>query len=481
MLYDIFICHSGEDKEEIVRPLAERLRENHVEVWFDEFTLKPGDSLRRSIDLGLAKSRYGVVVLSQSFFRRGWPQWELDGLVQRQVQVNRSLIIPIWHGIDRNTIAAHSPSLADLVAVRTDKGLDHLVSEILRTVHPEGSTLLIARDRVMQFGYEPPVVTDDWWLDVVEHSASNDVEDTFQEAMGWGRWGFPLPPRDADAPRERGERLAWAALQMLWQREAHKRAITQITHPEKVHEFVRSQPGLLEIATEHPTYLMAYAPQLTIRGLGGPFEEFFEESLKTSVARRKREQRQTKRTSAIVSQKWSRAVCDELIALRHPTFGRFKPSTLACYFVQGELHGPDVKAYEVVDYLAWFLSDVSAWMPRRVHEFLLRGLIDWAMWPWAGIPSETGYDSDPPNGALLEQMYRSRNARTFKMTRDCKNDLVNRLAFSAKLLELPEGGEELGERFISCGATPAWFETKERRRAENKSSTRAHSSPATKV
>ena len=63
-LYDVFISHASEDKETFVRPLAELLRNEHIEVWYDEFSLKLGDSLRQTVDLGLSRSRYGVVVLS---------------------------------------------------------------------------------------------------------------------------------------------------------------------------------------------------------------------------------------------------------------------------------------------------------------------------------------------------------------------------------------------------------------------------------
>ncbi len=52
------------------RPLAESLRKENVEVWYDEFSLKLGDSIRQSIDKGLRQSRFGVVVLSKSFFEK---------------------------------------------------------------------------------------------------------------------------------------------------------------------------------------------------------------------------------------------------------------------------------------------------------------------------------------------------------------------------------------------------------------------------
>ena len=209
MLFDAFISHAGEDKDDLVRPLAQKLRAHHLAIWYDEFTLTPGDSLRRSIDVGLAKSRCGIVVLSPNFVHKDWPQWELDGLVARQMATTENLLIPIWHEIDRDGVLAYSPSLADRIAIMSVNGLDFVVDEILKVLRPHGSTLLAARDRVIEFGLEPPVVTDDWWLDVAEHSASNDSEGTFQEAMGWGRWGFPLPER-SKVPAERGERLAWA-------------------------------------------------------------------------------------------------------------------------------------------------------------------------------------------------------------------------------------------------------------------------------
>ena len=63
-----------------MRPLAERLVSAGLKVWYDDFSLKVGDSLRRSLDEGLSKSRFGVVILSPSFFKKEWPQKELDGL-----------------------------------------------------------------------------------------------------------------------------------------------------------------------------------------------------------------------------------------------------------------------------------------------------------------------------------------------------------------------------------------------------------------
>ena len=66
--YDAFIAHASEDKLEFVRPLAEKLTELGLKIWYDEFELKVGDSLRGSIDRGLVNSKYGIVVLSKNSF-----------------------------------------------------------------------------------------------------------------------------------------------------------------------------------------------------------------------------------------------------------------------------------------------------------------------------------------------------------------------------------------------------------------------------
>src|SRR5690348_16534827 len=64
--WDVFISHASEDKQEIAAPLAAKLTQRGIAVWYDDFSLKIGDSLRASIDNGLINSRYGVVILSRN-------------------------------------------------------------------------------------------------------------------------------------------------------------------------------------------------------------------------------------------------------------------------------------------------------------------------------------------------------------------------------------------------------------------------------
>lgn len=124
--YDVFISHASEDKDDVVRPLAQALKAAGLDVWFDEFELRIGDSLRRKIDRGLAKSRFGVVVLSQAFFGKGWTNYELDGLVTRAV-TGEQILLPVWHNVSKQEVMEYSPSLADKLARNTAM---HTVEEI---------------------------------------------------------------------------------------------------------------------------------------------------------------------------------------------------------------------------------------------------------------------------------------------------------------------------------------------------------------
>ena len=117
--YDAFISHASEDKTSLVRPLARELEKLGFRVWYDEFELRVGDSLRKSIDKGLVNSRYGIVILSKSFFEKNWPQYELNGLTAREVE-NHKVILPVWHNITKEEVLSYSPTLADKVAVITE-------------------------------------------------------------------------------------------------------------------------------------------------------------------------------------------------------------------------------------------------------------------------------------------------------------------------------------------------------------------------
>jgi TIR domain len=135
--YDAFISHATEDKVLVARPLASALTALGYRIWYDEFELRVGDSLRRSIDKGLINSRFGIVVLSPSFFAKNWPQYELDGLTAREID-GKKVILPIWHKVSRKEVLGFSPTLADKVALSTGQLSIRRIAGALATVLEAG-------------------------------------------------------------------------------------------------------------------------------------------------------------------------------------------------------------------------------------------------------------------------------------------------------------------------------------------------------
>lgn len=117
--HDVFIAHASEDKKDFVEPLAHLLREIGLNVWYDDFTLRYGLSLRQQIDKGILNSRRGVVVISHAFFSKDWPQTEFDGMMSIQMDDGTPFVFPIWHDIGKADVAKRSPTLAGIFAAST--------------------------------------------------------------------------------------------------------------------------------------------------------------------------------------------------------------------------------------------------------------------------------------------------------------------------------------------------------------------------
>jgi len=116
--FNFFISHASEDKNDFVRELANALQIAGFTVWFDEFELKIGDSLRKKIDQGLINSDYGLVIISPDFIQKGWTEYELNGMTALEIN-GRKVILPIWHKVSKDEVLRFSPSLADKLALNT--------------------------------------------------------------------------------------------------------------------------------------------------------------------------------------------------------------------------------------------------------------------------------------------------------------------------------------------------------------------------
>lgn len=119
--YDVFISHAGLDKKDVVNELVEHLRSLGVKVWVDTCNITWGSSLRGSMDEGLKKARYGIVILSPNYIAedRYWTKAEMDALFQLESATGRKILLPVWHRLTKEDVMAFSPLIASRNALNT--------------------------------------------------------------------------------------------------------------------------------------------------------------------------------------------------------------------------------------------------------------------------------------------------------------------------------------------------------------------------
>lgn len=128
-LKNIFLCHDFNDKE-IVSKVNAELSRRMFNVWFDKFSIKPGDSIYEKISEGLNQCDNGLLFISKSFLKNeGWVRFELQSLVNKQVYEKKKVIIPIWLDIDLDDLKEY-PWLRDKLAIKYSENVKEFVKEI---------------------------------------------------------------------------------------------------------------------------------------------------------------------------------------------------------------------------------------------------------------------------------------------------------------------------------------------------------------
>ena len=131
-----FISHDSRDKS-FVRQLAEKLQSMRCPVWYDEFSLKVGDSLRESIDAGLKETSKCIVVLSPYFISNpGWTKAEFNAAMNKHISSGGSVILPIWHNISKAEVEEYSSLIIDTVALKSDMDIDELARKLFTAINP---------------------------------------------------------------------------------------------------------------------------------------------------------------------------------------------------------------------------------------------------------------------------------------------------------------------------------------------------------
>lgn len=138
-----FISHDSRDKDLIARPIYSGLANRLTTVWFDEYSLQPGQSLRESIEKGIKEAKKCILILTPNFLTNsGWTKKEFDSIFTREMIYSDNILLPIWFNVTPNEVYEYSPSLADRIALiwpKYEEGkkaeYEIMVQELITKIH----------------------------------------------------------------------------------------------------------------------------------------------------------------------------------------------------------------------------------------------------------------------------------------------------------------------------------------------------------
>ena len=107
----VYLAHASEDKA-VARPLAEGLTRRGIKVWYDNWEIGYGDSLRRRMEKGLGDCTRFVVLLTETSIRKPWVNEEIDaGLMS--ADRGHSQVIGLRHELPLSSVSPFLKNSAD--------------------------------------------------------------------------------------------------------------------------------------------------------------------------------------------------------------------------------------------------------------------------------------------------------------------------------------------------------------------------------
>lgn len=111
----VFLCHASEDKP-IASKVAHDLVDAGVDTFYDDWSIRAGDSLRNRIDEGIGGCTHFVVLLSRISLLKPWVQAEIDGGFVKKIE-GTAKFIPLRYELPVSDLppllrGLHSPEIS---------------------------------------------------------------------------------------------------------------------------------------------------------------------------------------------------------------------------------------------------------------------------------------------------------------------------------------------------------------------------------
>lgn len=135
-----FISHDSRDKNSIAKPIVHGLTRLACPVWYDEYSLQIGDSLRESIEKGIKETNKCILILTPNFLKNpGWTKLEFNSVFTKDILKSNRSILPVWYKVTKEEVYDYSPMLLDTVASiwpdEDDKEFENKRDQIIKKLY----------------------------------------------------------------------------------------------------------------------------------------------------------------------------------------------------------------------------------------------------------------------------------------------------------------------------------------------------------
>ena len=130
-MYDVFICHASEDKEEVAIPLYPSLQARKINSFIDCFSIGWGDSLVSKINTALQKSKYVIAIISEDSIKKSWPMKELNAVLSGEIRSGHTKLLPLIVGNEAELLR-QLPLVEDKLFIKFEGDFEKITDNVER-------------------------------------------------------------------------------------------------------------------------------------------------------------------------------------------------------------------------------------------------------------------------------------------------------------------------------------------------------------
>lgn len=140
-----------EDKIPIANELCDRLERTGARIWYCGRELNAGDSIKKTIQEGLSKSRYGIIILSKSFLSKSWNPTEFLTFITSEYYASKKNILLLFYNVTKEDLPYGIPEQTERFAYHIGKELDDVIQFLIAEINSSLSATLNKRRQKFSF------------------------------------------------------------------------------------------------------------------------------------------------------------------------------------------------------------------------------------------------------------------------------------------------------------------------------------------